>query len=596
MKDVQIVGNRAFSDAAITSKLATRPPHGILRRMERFDPVALALDERRIVAFYRDRGYFSAHVRDVAVSNEDDSRVRVRISVDEGLPTPMTAVTIAGLPPGQEDLAARTRLRAGDIFRYDAYLKAKDELKQGLLLRGYAHVEVDGDVRIDRDARWADVQLTLTPGPLVFFGQAHVDGATHLPKRSLNARIAWKPGERFDPVKLEQTRSELAQLGAYRIVALDYARADRPEVSDVTIRLADTERHELRLGGGLAVDRTRFELRGLAGFAIRSRDDPLLLLRLETRPGYALVNGHPADSGFGGSAIVSVEKLDLLDLPRLAGVAEAAYTLDIYEAFQIRGPRGRVALSRPLFNQRIALAGTARFAQEQGIFDDSTLPERFQLSPSARIMALGQSITLDGRDNPLDASRGAYLRFDVEEGLADSDVFLRFIPDVRVYRAFSPRVVTALRARVALLSSGGHDVGIPERFFGGGANGHRGFAYRRLSPMIPTDDGRLIAIGGEAALESSAELRCDIARVVGHWLGAVAFVDAGDVTPRIADLDVTGLHWAAGLGLRYDTIVGPLRLDVGARLNRVETAAAGKPANPDPGNRFAIHLSLGEAF
>jgi outer membrane translocation and assembly module TamA len=70
----------------------------------------------------------------------------------------------------------------------------------------------------------------------------------------------------------------------------------------------------------------------------------------------------------------------------------------------------------------------------------------------------------------------------------------------------------------------------------------------------------------------------------------VPFLDGADVTLTPGQLDLGDLHWAAGLGLRYDTLVGPIRFDVGYRLNRFGAE------EPDPGDRLAFHLSMGQAF
>jgi outer membrane translocation and assembly module TamA len=136
------------------------------------------------------------------------------------------------------------------------------------------------------------------------------------------------------------------------------------------------------------------------------------------------------------------------------------------------------------------------------------------------------------------------------------------------------------------------DLPITQRFFSGGANDHRGFTYRRLAPMsFGTDlNGRRMPIGGDAMFETSLETRIDLFRLFGNWVGLVPFLDGGDVTNLPIQPDVTYLHWAAGLGLRYRTVVGPIRFDVGYRLNRYGEA------EPDPGARFAFHLSMGQAF
>jgi outer membrane protein assembly factor BamA len=105
------------------------------------------------------------------------------------------------------------------------------------------------------------------------------------------------------------------------------------------------------------------------------------------------------------------------------------------------------------------------------------------------------------------------------------------------------------------------------------------------------------------------ELRLDIVRIYGNWFAMAAFADGGDVaapscgsadckavTGNVpSSIDVANLHWAVGGGLRYKTVIGTIRFDLGVRVNRLSPTTDGVP-NPDPGQRFAYHISVGEAF
>jgi outer membrane translocation and assembly module TamA len=88
----------------------------------------------------------------------------------------------------------------------------------------------------------------------------------------------------------------------------------------------------------------------------------------------------------------------------------------------------------------------------------------------------------------------------------------------------------------------------------------------------------------------SAELRVDVTKLSGSWLGVAPFVDAGDVAPRFGGLDLGNLHYASGVSLIYETPIGAVRAGVGVRLNRMGGD------NPDPNDRLAFHITLGEAF
>ncbi|HTA19210.1 MAG TPA: BamA/TamA family outer membrane protein, partial [Polyangia bacterium] len=119
---------------------------------------------------------------------------------------------------------------------------------------------------------------------------------------------------------------------------------------------------------------------------------------------------------------------------------------------------------------------------------------------------------------------------------------------------------------------------------------HRGFGFGRLSPQARGADGTLIPYGGDGEVLFSGDVRIDVTKIGGAWLDLVPFVDAGDVTSTFSELDLAHLHIASGLSLEYTTAIGIVRAGAGARLNRLG------PDDPDPGQRFAFHITIGEAF
>lgn len=251
--------------------------------------------------------------------------------------------------------------------------------------------------------------------------------------------------------------------------------------------------------------------------------------------------------------------------------------------------------------------------------------------------------------------------------------YQKILPELRGYLPLGGRVVLAGRLMYGqIFTQGELGSPITRRFYLGGPNSHRGFSYNRLSVQVPSCpyqwhyepalpvslggpplpvftvdrcvpnhggpggpdvarlpggpnhdpyarslDPTLLPIGGDQMLLVQAEVRVQLLRLFGTWLSAAVFLDGGDVAAPSAmlpaslqrGLDLSALHWATGAGLRYQTLVGTLRADLGVRLNRLEAleigvpnAGGGPPAelrfrqNPDPGQRFAFHISIGEAF
>src|SRR4030095_12509398 len=120
--------------------------------------------------------------------------------------------------------------------------------------------------------------------------------------------------------------------------------------------------------------------------------------------------------------------------------------------------------------------------------------------------------------------------------------------------------VCAPRALIGWLDPrGGQQSPITRRYALGGPGSHRGFGLGRLSPEVADDQGILYPVGGNGEILISAELRLQIMKVGGNWLGVAPFIDAGDVRAYFSDLALFDLQLATGAALEYQTPVGVAR-------------------------------------
>lgn len=196
------------------------------------------------------------------------------------------------------------------------------------------------------------------------------------------------------------------------------------------------------------------------------------------------------------------------------------------------------------------------------------------------IGALPTSLSYDGTDDLLDPTRGFRLggRLSPELSLQGAAFgYARTQLDASVYRSFGDRVVLAARTRLGTILGAPRDQVAPSRrFYAGGGASVRGYGFQSIGPRDPNND----PIGGRSLTEFSLEARV---RAFGPF-GVVPFLDAGNIytspLPRLS-----GLRYGTGLGVRYYSSFGPIRIDVGT------------PINPQPGDaRVAVYVSLGQAF
>jgi translocation and assembly module TamA len=449
----------------------------------------------------------------------------------------------------------------------------------------------------DRANHTAIVQLDYTTGPKSKFGEVTVTGVTGDLRDAVIARLQMQPGQQYSAAAITATSRALYGLNRFSTVRV------QPEITDdanpvvgVQVDVDQGSRHEVKLGGGFGIDPVSYEVRGRAGYSVQGWPFTLDTFTVDLRPAYALLRDG-SDYEPRIRALAKLERQDIL-WTYSRGEVEGGYNYIAYEAYTSYGPRARLGFSTPIIGEKLSLRvgwgiQSYDFRNFHPLIDES-LQMQIGIDHRERIGAFQQSLVLDLRDHPIEPTFGLYGELRVTEGTkyaGSAYEYVQVVPEIRGYVPVG-RVVFAGRVR-----TGGTfgELAPTERFFAGGASSQRGFSERKLAPsaigMVEGSSSlRSIPYGGGGMIETGIEARIPITTLKEMPFGAVTFVDAADVTETPSELDPSNLHWAAGVGLRLLTIVGPVRADLGYRLNRTGGS------NPDPDSKFAFHLSLGEAF
>jgi outer membrane protein assembly factor BamA len=601
--DVLISGNRAFDDDQILARIATRGPSGHLWwwRQGRLDELSARVDRRRIEAFYRSRGYFSAAVSGPVLRPLPGGRVQVLFAVREGAPTRIGELVLAGAPPGQrtrlEAVLQRHDLRREAVFDYENYQLARSELAAALVQAGYLRAEVRGEVRVDRDRHVAQVILSAETGPQMRFGALQLVNGSRVPDSSLEGRVEWRQGEVYDPDKVQETRKQLYAMGQLSGIKIDSQQGALPGVVDMRLHASDGLRNELKMGGGLAIDGQRLEARGRLDYQRRHVFLPLVTLLARVRPGYVIVPERNGERTFVYEVRSELQRQDLF-WTRLQASIYGGYERQLYYAFTILGPFVGTGFTRDFWRRRLNLSVGWQLHRSSIDPDDARLGEALAAMEVQRLAFYEQSAVLDLRDNPANPRRGLYLRGQAEEGgrsaLGEARYF-KLHGDLRGYVPVGGRAVLAARLATGALVGVGQEPPLTQRFYGGGPSDHRGFRIAGLSPAVQGDSGR-VPVGGDGMVLISAEARLPTFKLGQEYLLLGLFGDAGDVTVHYDDIVLDRLHWAVGLGLRYPTPAGPVRLDLGIRLNRLDAMEPDGTVNPDPGRRLVLSFAVGESF
>ncbi|WP_242341493.1 MULTISPECIES: outer membrane protein assembly factor [Anaeromyxobacter] len=639
---VELTGVKALDAADIKAKLATQEPAAppgvtglVARQGFRLDPDALAVDRRRIEAYYRERGYYEARVEEVKVLPDGRGRVRVELRISEGKPVHVTEVRVTGLDdaPDARKRLEKLPLEVGEVFRVSDYDRTKGAITSALRTTGWANAEVKQSAQVLPLEGTAQVTYEVTPGRRFRFGPIFVAGTAAVSRDLIReqASIDVTAGDWFDDSKLPKAQARVFDLGVFAGVRVTRGTPNVERgIIPVVVAVREAPFRTIRAGPGLGIEATRWEARANAGWQHRNFLGDLRKVGVELRAGYAWLPTPWARQREGIVGQLGLEyqqpaaiarRIDVSSRVELERGLEAAYAFwseRVQLGLPVRiAPRWTFVPSYNLEVYQLSRERQAVVTPTPGLPDVETRPLLVGCPSSVCLLSyLEQRFAWDGRNDPVNTRRGYYVGLSVQEGFRIVNIgyrYLRLLPEVRGFWPLSRSLVLGARARVGALVPLA-EPGTPPivaRFYAGGPISMRGYYTRRMSPMVQDNNKDWVPIGGNGLVDGSIELRYAIS---GSWGGTV-FVDGANVAAPSASrtewrtvLDPRDVQLAAGAGLRYGTQLGPIGVDVGMRLPTDFSAGVpfnhrfpAVPSNPSAPREHrepivAVHITIGEAF
>ena len=593
-----------------------------------FDSSRLAAIEGAIVQAYRTRGYTSAKVES-QVNEVGAGQVKPVLVITEGPRVVVGQISITGnTSVSAERLRQQLKISPGTVYYGPDVVNNRDALTAFYLDDGYTAVEVTATqtpVTTPEGTR-ADITFKIAEGPKTIIEHIFVTGNVRTKREVITEELQIAEGRPLGQAALTESRRRLSGLGLFRRIQISVISHGDPSLRDVVVAVEEARQSTIGYGGGLQVDQVvrsedegsttseRYEVAPRGFFEIGRRNlggrnrSLNLYSRLSLRPNPDENSNNPF--GFSEYRIVGTYRapgaLRYGDLTATAAIEQGVRT-----GFNFSRKGFNAELSRRLTP---TVRGSARYSfATTRIFDYQLIAEDDPLAvltvdrvfPQVRLSALSGTLSRDTRSDPIDPRNGLFLSSDTTLAMRaiGSEVgFGKTFMQGFVYRSLGKRgVVFAGGARLGLarallrtvetvdvdgtpVSIQVRDLPASERFFVGGDTTIRGYAIDSVGvPETITEAG--FPKGGEAEVVLNAEVRLPL---FGN-IGAVLFVDGGNVFARAADLDLTRLRGSVGVGGRYATPIGPIRLDVGFKLDRRTIGTRLEP-------RYAIHFSIGQAF
>lgn len=471
---------------------------------------------------------------------------------------------------------ARFGLLPGGDAGSDEILEAEARMVRSLEEEGRPLAAVAGrDVVADHKTLTLDVALDLAAGPIAGYGVTTVEGTVSMDPDFTAYMTGLERGEIYSPDEIERARERLLGLGVFSSVALKEGES-LDEVGQLPILVEVSERKLRYFGLGASISTT--EGAGIEGYwGHRNLFGRAETLRVEGRIGGLGARRNDNDFTYDYreldyNASVRFEKPGVIG-PDSRYFAELRTVFEHPEAYDRLSARGSTGVTYELTPaQKIS----AEFALEYAEITDP-----FDVGKDFLLLSTPLQHILDNRDNRLNPTEGfrtlAYVEptYDALNGT----VFVKLRGEASAYQAFDAdkRFVAAARlAGGSILGAELADVPADRRFYSGGGGSVRGYAFQGIGPM--DEEGN--PTGGVSFLEASVELRIGVT----EKLGIVPFLDFGTVSTEQVP-DFSDFRVGAGVGLRYLTAFGPLRLDVAVPLNR-------GPDDPS----FGIYAGIGQSF
>jgi outer membrane protein assembly complex protein YaeT len=603
VSSLKFEGNTTFPTKFLRTVVQTRQK-GLFpwSRWVAFDQRRLDADLSRLRAFYTDQGFPDVQVRLGEVKVSDDGKsMSIHIVIDEGAPLLVGEIRVEGLDGLPEDItrpAADLALRTGDRRDSAKLLAVRNRIVW--LLREFGHpygrVEIE---EVPAAQGVVDLVVRVIPGPETRFGPLTMTGMNEMKHVVVYRAVSFDEGDLYKESEVAKSQRRLATLPAFEFVNLvpdKTAREAMAPVLPMDVTVTEAKRHRFEVGVGYGTEdrwRGAFEWRNLNFLGNASQ--------LQAEAKYSTVL---RGAGFGYDHPYLLPSGGTLSAQAGAWWTKEAIfsSRTVGGQFSVRHEFGRV--------QRSGVAvvsgweATASYRNENvsyrvndaALADLGSVDERIALGldpvtgrGDGTVAGVSLDVSRRGIDNPTDPTKGSTIAVHLSHIAPWAGGSFRFDEVVGEVRGYLPirrslRAAAKIRAGTLVATD---DTRLPfsARYFLGGSSSVRGWGRYQISPT--TERG--LPIGGRSLLEGSVELRFS---VIGP-LGAVAFLDAGQVGAGAWQFTTDDMRYAAGGGLRYTSLIGVVRADMGFQLNPIPDLRV----NGAPQKRsWRIHLSIGHAF
>ncbi|MBI9076162.1 MAG: BamA/TamA family outer membrane protein [Desulfatibacillum sp.] len=584
---VQIHGLKTVSPKKAKAVLSVKPAN--IRpwvKDQTYVPALVDADLKTLLNLMNQEGFFEAEVTSSLEEKPKKKKVTVLYTIKEGPPVLLESMEIQGIDGLPHDLQKAiqgfTPLKPGERLRTESYGYAKDQIVTLLNNNGYPHAVVSGSIMVDKKKKTANAAITVAPGAYSLFGPVSVTGLEKTDPDVILSRLTFEEGQMYTRKEIVETQREIFALGFLSKVSILPAEAPEqaPQASETTASTGEPGNVPLEISG----EYKKFKsLRFGVGYGTEEN----VRVQAGWRHRHLTSQARRFELSLKYSGIVQSAEAEILQPRFFSNKQELKDTLGAKRQDEISyidvSVYNDISVSRKLSRYWQGTLGHQLELHRPEEYSVDLTGDATETQTNYLISSLAFGLERDTRPKVLTPRSGAFFSNHYWYGSSDigSEIdYYKISVEGSVLIPLGDYLVLATKAHFSGIEALEDTETVPlfMRLFAGGTRSVRGYAYQQMGPT--NEDGDFV--GGQSLWEGSVELRFPIYQKI----SGVVFSDCGSVVEEPFSFDGRSFRYTTGPGLRYESPVGALSLDIGYQLNPQD----------DYKDTYRVHFSVGNAF
>jgi outer membrane protein insertion porin family len=554
IETIRFEGNQAFPAKKLKKAIETKEKWFLswITGAGTYKEESLKNDSNLIADFYLNNGYANVKVGEPKVELPPDKKgLIVTFGITEGDQFKVGSIGFKGdILDSEDELKKKIQLKTGEVFNRSTLRGDVFTLTDLYADSGYAFANVSPLSKMNNEQKTIDIDYEFEKGEKVYIDRIKVIGNTKTRDKVVRREIKLSEGDLYGATPLKKSKQALMNLGFFEEANISTPKGSADNKLDLNVEVKEKSTGQFSIGAGFSsadgilgqgsVQESNFMGLGLKANLSASLGTKAQFYTLGVTDPYFL------DSRWTVGVDIYRTQHDYIDYTR-------------------RATGGDIKAGYPISDE-ISTLWVYTFEKKK-IFDESDeLDESgIEFEKSGTTSSIAASLARNTTDFHLDPTKGMINKFTMEfAGLGGTNRYLRYIGETKHFFPMPWGTVFSIRGAVGYIQELGRDIPLDEKFYLGGINTIRGFSSRTVCPVVKTSSDDYAFLGGDSEAFFGAEYVFPLIKAAG--LRGVIFTDAGNSTNGFDNL-FSDMRASYGFGVRWNSPMGPLRLEYGIPFN-----------------------------